>query len=346
MRPRHPRKAFTLIELLVVIAIIVMLVAILLPALQWAKEITRFVICKSYMGQTATAWFGFAASHQDRLAGQGASTYEEQPVCWPQILNREFWGGNQPNQYPTETYPPYPPYGPYGYGDEPPIVGPLLKFWDFWSPPEGTYPPIYNPAYLGRKYMNCPNYQAWESGGNSNIWSRPLLVNSHAEGGQYNPGAEALTDPTSAWYEDGLVLSNTQIPNQCYYNPPISANPQCSTAPYYELGRRTDTWANASIKYLVWESEAGDDMNGWNGGGGPNGTVPLNTDGSDSTKAPWCNNVQVPYSGEFAFRHLLKTDQNLWQEQARMPVLYVDGHVGEWNPSAPQYAQQYFLPGS
>ena len=49
------RKAFTLIELLVVIAIIALLMAILMPALNMAKQQARTIVCRSKLGEIGVA---------------------------------------------------------------------------------------------------------------------------------------------------------------------------------------------------------------------------------------------------------------------------------------------------
>ena len=55
MRSRAPRPAFTLIELLVVIAIIAILAALLLPAVQAAREAGRRTQCRSNLHQLGLA---------------------------------------------------------------------------------------------------------------------------------------------------------------------------------------------------------------------------------------------------------------------------------------------------
>ncbi|MCK4343599.1 MAG: type II secretion system protein [Phycisphaerae bacterium] len=66
-RDRHPRRptAFTLIELLVVVAIISMLMSILLPSLQHAKDQAKVIACQSNLRQIMIAFFGYTAEHGD-----------------------------------------------------------------------------------------------------------------------------------------------------------------------------------------------------------------------------------------------------------------------------------------
>ena len=57
-------KAFTLVELLVVIAIIVLLMAVLVPSLQRAKDLTRSAICRSNLHQQQLAITAYLAAHK------------------------------------------------------------------------------------------------------------------------------------------------------------------------------------------------------------------------------------------------------------------------------------------
>jgi prepilin-type N-terminal cleavage/methylation domain-containing protein/prepilin-type processing-associated H-X9-DG protein len=316
------KKGFTLIELLVVISILALLIAMLIPTLSQAKEVARFTVCKAYMKTAATGWHGFAATHDNRFPGQGYSRSESQPILWPQILNREFYHGNDPAFYP----PKYVSVA--GYQDEP-TCGPLVKFWDWLDPLQG--PEVY------KRYTCCPTFRNWANA----EWQRPWIANDHAVGGHYGVGPNPwydLMSPTNPFYGDGVMLPDNRVPHPVY---------RSENGGSYALGRKIDTWASASTKYLMWEAEAGNDMDRYEGLDN-NGTLTIigTRAAPGNWPPPWCvvNLSSGTYSGEVAFRHLLGADRALWQAKARAPVLYVDGHVGEWNPNQRMYTQANFDP--
>lgn len=64
---KRTADGFTLVELLVVISIIALLVSILLPALNNAREQAKFTICKTNLRQVGLAQMTYAADYNNRL---------------------------------------------------------------------------------------------------------------------------------------------------------------------------------------------------------------------------------------------------------------------------------------
>src|SRR5690606_19273053 len=73
----RPLHGFTLVELLVVIAIIGILLSLLLPAVQQARESARRVTCQNNLRQAALAVISFHSSHQ-RLPSLYNGTYQHE----------------------------------------------------------------------------------------------------------------------------------------------------------------------------------------------------------------------------------------------------------------------------
>jgi len=119
----HVKKTFTLIELLVVIAIIAILAAMLLPALQSAKESGRSALCLSNLKQIGLASLLYANDMDEQLPasynGDGSN-----PPYWYQVIAEyarapEYSGSYALLTCPTANYTgdqKYPRlYGPNGH---------------------------------------------------------------------------------------------------------------------------------------------------------------------------------------------------------------------------------------
>jgi prepilin-type N-terminal cleavage/methylation domain-containing protein/prepilin-type processing-associated H-X9-DG protein len=73
------RAAFTLLELLVVIAVISMLIAMLLPAAQSAREAARNIECKNHLKQIGLAWHSHLSAQKFFPTGGWGSNWAGDP---------------------------------------------------------------------------------------------------------------------------------------------------------------------------------------------------------------------------------------------------------------------------
>ena len=71
---KNKKLGFTLVELLVVIAIIALLLSIIMPSLNKARELASGIICLGNQRSLSLAWVMYADENNDKIVG-GHATY-------------------------------------------------------------------------------------------------------------------------------------------------------------------------------------------------------------------------------------------------------------------------------
>ena len=146
------RTGFTLVELLIVMSIIAVLISLLLPALNRARELTKLTICQSNLKQLMTAMIRYTQENNESYPYPSTTPLPEDWVYWEPgralatggIM--KYIGMSNPTSILTcpsdnlEAHPGWPNnFYPFSYS-----ININLSGW--W--PHGDAPNGYNPPYV------------------------------------------------------------------------------------------------------------------------------------------------------------------------------------------------------
>ena len=217
------RKAFTLIELLVVIAIIALLLSVLIPALQKAKDQTRRMVCQNNVRQQVIACHMYVNDNKDYFPTGSNATESERR-----------WGGQIGHQEVSTSDKFLNVY--IGTGRRAEIIMDDSSLKVFRCPADKGYENKWD-----HKYDRLPT--VWEALGRCYRYNTDALESSSGEAkGLHGKKRGAVRNPSR------LILVG-DIPVTTYYNrynpwvEPLWHNKK-------ELGWTNVAFVDESIKYL------------------------------------------------------------------------------------------------
>jgi prepilin-type N-terminal cleavage/methylation domain-containing protein/prepilin-type processing-associated H-X9-DG protein len=226
------RRAFTLVELLVVIGIIAILVAMLLPALNRAREQARAAKCLSNLRQLAMATIGYCNYNKGSFPGQGGAGMNP-PYQWI------AWGDagtslTQEDNPDSSVYITRSALQPY-LGAEGDGLKALLRCEsdEVNVRPRMTEPKVYRYSYSMNQMLTRPNQflsLPWNVDGSIWVGNKPMKIHQVRNSSQ----KIMFVEEDAATLDDGVwkpFLLDMSGGSPAYYSPnttqggPPTANP-------------------------------------------------------------------------------------------------------------------------